>query len=61
MNELDVDTAISGELLDTDPDCSLAYQRCCTNRDVKLVEDPYEAEVNNTPGQLILACDACLG
>lgn len=40
-------------------DCELGYPDC-TNTDVELVEDPYEADVNNNPGQLIMACPACL-
>lgn len=39
--------------------CELAYERYCTGTGT-LVEDPYEADVNNTTGQMIVACDACL-
>jgi hypothetical protein len=58
MYHLERDTAITGELLNNNPDCSLRYN-VCTNTNVKLVEDPYEADVNNTPGQLIWTCDTC--
>ena len=57
MNELVPDEAVEGELLDNE--CSLRYS-VCTNTHVELVEDPYDADVNNTPGQLILACPECL-
>lgn len=50
---------IDGELLD-EQDCELGYDRYCTNTDVALVDNPYEADVNNTPGQLIWACPTCL-
>lgn len=58
MNEI----ALVGEVLDGEllgGDCQ-ENRRGCTNTDVTLVEDPYEADVNNTPGVLILACPACL-
>lgn len=56
-HELAHATAFEGELLNSD--CSLGYA-VCTNRGVQLVEDPYEADVDNTPGQMILACPECL-
>lgn len=56
--EVTPDTSITGELLDTHQNCSLHY-RGCTNTDVTLVENPYEADVNNTPGQLIWTCGHC--
>lgn len=56
---IQIDNAVDGELLDGQ-DCGLAYDRHCTNTDVQFVEDPYEADVNNTPGQLIWACPPCL-
>lgn len=58
MSELARDESIEGELLTGQ--CSLAYTRFCTNTNVQLVEDPYEADVNDTPGQLIEACPECL-
>lgn len=51
---------LEGELLDGRQDCELAYTRFCTNTDVRLAEDFYQADVYNTPGQMIWACDACL-
>lgn len=58
LSRVDDDT-LEGELLDEEQDCQVAYQRFCTNTNVRLVEDPYEADVNNNPGQMIWACDAC--
>lgn len=58
MNEITPAGEIpNGELLGSD--CQ-ENRRGCTNTDVTLVEDPYEADVNNTPGVLILSCPACL-
>lgn len=56
-NELAHTTTFEGELLSDD--CSLGYS-VCTNRGVQLVEDPDEADVNNTPRQMILVCPECL-
>ena len=55
-------TTASGPIADAEivsNRCELAYQRYCTGTG-SLVEDPYEADVNNTPGQMIVACTACL-
>lgn len=57
MTEIVPSDAIEGEVL-TD-DCALGY-RGCTNTNVALVEDPYEADVNDTPGVLVMACPSCL-
>ena len=57
MTDLVLDDAVEGELLDG---CQLRYS-VCTNTDVELREDPYEADVNNNPGVLVLCCPACLG
>lgn len=51
---------VEGELLDAEQDCQLAYGPYCTNTDVSLVGDSYEADVHSNPGQLIRACAACL-
>lgn len=40
-------------------DCKIRYNEC-TNTNVQYVEDPYEADVNNTPGVMIWVCDECL-
>lgn len=40
------------------PWCELKY-RGCTN-DAQLVEDPYEADVNNNPGVMVWACENCI-
>jgi hypothetical protein len=37
--------------------CEMNYDGC-TGR-VRWREDPYEADVNNNPGQSILICDHC--
>lgn len=53
--------AIRGPVVDAelvDDECELG-RRGCTGTG-ELVEDPYEADVNNNPGQLILACPNCL-
>lgn len=39
-------------------DCELNRSGC--THDARYVEDPYEADVNNNPGQYIWACDYCL-
>ena len=58
MGELvQVQEAIEGEVVTGD--CSLTYP-VCTNTGVELVEDPYEADVNNNPEQLIMECPECL-
>ena len=46
-----------GDLLD-EHECKQGYSRC-TNTDVQLVEDPYESDVNNNPGQLLWTCPEC--
>lgn len=59
--------AAMGELVPVQPiiegvivgDCDLGYSNC-TNTNVELVEDPYESDVNNNPGQLIMVCPECL-
>jgi hypothetical protein len=38
--------------------CSLRYNGCSGYGE--LVEDPYESDVNNTPGVMIMACARCL-
>lgn len=58
--ELVIDTAIEGELIDATPDCEGGF-RACTNTDMQLVDDPYESDVNNTPGVKRWLCDACYG
>lgn len=40
-----------------DDECQGGY-RVCTGVGT-LREDPYEADVNNTPDQMIVICDAC--
>lgn len=49
-----------GELLDDKHNCKIAFTRFCINSNVELVENLYEADVNNNPGQLIWACPECL-
>lgn len=57
MNELAlVEEILEGELLDG---CEIG-RSVCTNTGVELVEDPYESDVHNNPGVLIMACPACL-
>ena len=41
-------------------DCELSYERHCTNENVKYVENPYEADVNDNHGVMVWACPACL-
>jgi hypothetical protein len=57
----------SGELVAVGPvveaeiveeQCQLRFSRC-TNRDVQLLEDVYESDVNNTPGRLLMLCPNC--
>jgi hypothetical protein len=50
---------VEGILLDLVPNRSIAASSC-TNRDVALVEDPFAADVHNTPGQHVWACPPCL-
>jgi hypothetical protein len=57
MGDLVLDEAVEGELLDGN--CQLRYS-VCTNTDVELREDPYEADVHNTPGKLVMACPECI-
>ena len=38
--------------------CQLRFSRC-TNRDLQLVEDVYESDVYDTPGQLLMLCPNC--
>ena len=52
---IDCDPIDPGEL---DEACQLAYFGC--SRDGALTEDPYEADVHNRPGVLIMACVNCL-
>ena len=57
MRELvPVEDVIEGVIVE---DCELGYSNC-TNTNVELVEDPYESDVNNNPGRLIMACPECL-
>jgi len=57
MGELvQVEEMIEGVIVE---DCELGYSSC-TNTNVELVEDPYEADVHNNPGQLIMSCPECL-
>jgi hypothetical protein len=57
MNELvQVQEVIEGVIVEG---CELGYSNC-TDAKVELVEDPYESDVNNNPGQLIMACPECL-
>lgn len=63
MNELQIRKAqveqveiIDAEILGQ---CEIAFERYCTGT-ATLQEDPYEADVNNTPGIMIWVCDACL-
>jgi hypothetical protein len=52
----------AGEIIDAEiveDTCELSYDRFCTGSG-ELVEDPFEADVNNNPGQMIVACPACL-
>jgi hypothetical protein len=50
---------IDGEIVDDGPrNCSVQTSEC-TNDDVLLLEDPYEASVNDNPGVWILACPNC--
>lgn len=51
-----IEEVIEGVIVE---DCDLGYSNC-TNTNVDLVEDPYESDVNNNPGQLIMACPECL-
>jgi hypothetical protein len=46
------------ELIVTGVRCELQYRGCLGLG--QLVEDPYEADVNNTPGVMIWACAHCL-
>jgi hypothetical protein len=48
-----------GQMERIDGLCELRH--CGCTFDGQLVEDPYEADVNNTPGVMIVACDHCLG
>jgi hypothetical protein len=58
MSELvPVEEVIDGEIVSGD--CELGHS-VCTNTGVELVEDPYESDVHNNPGQLIMACPECL-
>jgi hypothetical protein len=57
--ELVPDEALEGELLDAVQDCDGGYREC-TNTNVELVEDPYESDVNDTPGQMRWLCPECL-
>lgn len=43
---------------DNDDQCQLRYRGC--ERDGEWYEDPYQADINNTPGVMILACGHCL-
>jgi hypothetical protein len=40
-------------------ECEIAHERYCT-KVAELREDPFEADVNNNPGVMVWACDACL-
>ena len=51
------DDVLDGDVLDG-RECEQGYSRC-TNTNVQLVEDLYESDVNNNPGQLIWACPEC--
>lgn len=39
---------------------AMRCQDCGATKGVKKVEDPYEADVNNTPGVMIKVCEECL-
>lgn len=39
--------------------CTFPFTEC-TGKNVQRVEDPYDADVNNAPGVMIMACEACL-
>lgn len=56
--ELVLDVAVEGELLDAVQDCQGGTSEC-TNTNVELREDPYEADVHNNPGQLLWLCPEC--
>lgn len=43
---------------ENDDQCQLRYRGC--EGDGEWHEDPYESDVNDTPGVMILACDYCL-
>lgn len=61
MTETELNTT-SGPVVDAErvsDRCELAYDRYCTGTGI-LVEDPYQADVRNNPGQMIVACAACL-
>jgi hypothetical protein len=39
--------------------CTHPYSSC-TGKNVERAQDPYEADVNNSPGVMIMACEECL-
>jgi hypothetical protein len=62
MNAELVPVVVDAEIVDAeivDDECQGAYRGCTGVGTLR--EDPYEADVNNHPGQMIVICDHCYG